>query len=56
LRKANNVKPSSPDLMGQLKLQMHAASAIVEQFWHDLAQESFATSRHAELKVKVIRI
>jgi hypothetical protein len=54
LRKANN--PSSPDLTGQLKLQRHTAAAIVEQFGHDPAQESFATSRHGKIKVKVVRI
>jgi hypothetical protein len=39
LRKANKTKPRSPDLTGQLKLQRHTASAIVEQFASHHAQE-----------------
>jgi hypothetical protein len=39
LRKANKTKPKSPDLTGQLKLQRHTASAIVEQFSRDHLEE-----------------
>ena len=39
LRKANQTKPKSPDLTGQMKLQRHTAAAIVEQFTHDDAEE-----------------
>jgi hypothetical protein len=39
LRKANKTKPRSPDLTGQLRLQRHTATAIVEQFNHDNAQD-----------------
>jgi hypothetical protein len=39
LRKANKTKPRSPDLTGQLKLQRHTASAIVEQFNQGQTQE-----------------
>ena len=39
LRKTNKTKPKSPDLTGQLKLQRHTASAIVEQFSLDHAEE-----------------
>src|SRR5271168_3084783 len=39
LRKANKTMPKSPDLTGQMKLQRHTASAIVEQFSHDGIEE-----------------
>jgi hypothetical protein len=53
----NQIKQHQVDLIwGRLRLQGRAAAAIVEQFWHDPVQESFATSRHGKIQAEVVRI